>query len=74
MALAGSGICGALGLVTFYLALERGMASVVVPLISVYPVITTALAIAFLHERLTSLQAAGVGCAVLGVALISLGR
>ncbi len=72
-ALAGSALCGALGLATFYLALDRGKASAVVPLISVYPLITTVLAVAFLNETLTTLQMVGVGCALGGVVLISVG-
>lgn len=70
--LAATAGCGALGLITFYLALDRGKASSVVPLISVYPLITAALAVVFLDERLSALQLAGIGCAILGVALISL--
>jgi bacterial/archaeal transporter family protein len=72
-ALAASGLCGALGLATFYLALDRGKASAVVPLISIYPLITAALAVVFLNETLTALQMAGVGCALGGVVLIGLG-
>ena len=72
-ALAGSALCGALGLATFYLALDRGKASTVVPFISVYPLITTALAVAFLNETLTALQMVGIGCAIGGVVLISAG-
>src|SRR5438552_756666 len=72
-ALAGSGVCGAAGLATFYLALERGKASAVVPLVSVYPLITTALAVAFLDESVTALQGAGIGLAVAGVVLIGIG-
>jgi transporter family protein len=72
-ALVASGLCGALGLVTFYLALDRGSASAVVPLIGVYPVVTGALAIVFLGESLTPIQIAGVTCAVGGVVLIGVG-
>jgi transporter family protein len=72
-ALAGSALCGAFGLATFYLALDRGKASAVVPLISVYPLITTVLAVAFLNETLTTLQMVGVACALGGVVLISVG-
>jgi len=73
-ALGVGGLCGALGTVAFYLALERGKASAVVPLVSVYPLITTALAVAFLSEAITALQAIGVACALGGVVLIGLGR
>jgi transporter family protein len=73
-ALAASAVCGALGLLGFYLALDHGKASVVVPFVSVYPLITAVLAIAFLNESLTALQAIGVVCTLGGVVLIGLAR
>jgi uncharacterized membrane protein len=72
-ALVASGVCGALGLVTFYVALDRGSASTVVPLIGAYPIVTAALAIVFLGESLTPIQIGGVICAVGGVVLIGAG-
>lgn len=71
---AAAGLLGTAGLVMFYLALERGKASVVVPLIGVYPIVTAILSVLFLGERLSGTQVAGVGLAVLAVLLISLGR
>jgi transporter family protein len=73
-ALAASSISGALGLLAFYLALDRGKASVVVPFVSVYPVIAAGLALVFLNERLTALQAVGVALALLGVVLVGIAR
>lgn len=69
-----SALLGTAGVVTFYLALERGKASVVVPLVCVYPIVTSILAVLFLGERLSGTQIAGIGLAVLAVVLISLGR
>jgi uncharacterized membrane protein len=60
--------------VAFYLALDHGKASVVVPIVSVYPLITAILAVAFLSESLTTLQAVGIACALGGVVLIGIGR
>ena len=40
---------------------------------SLYPVMTVLLAYAFLHERLTPLQLAGIGVALAGVAALSVG-
>jgi len=54
-------------------AFRSGKASAVVPLISVYPLITTVLAVAFLNETLTTLQMVGIACALGGVVLISAG-
>jgi transporter family protein len=72
--LAASALSGAVGLVAFYLALDHGKASVVVPIVSVYPLITAILAVAFLSESLTTLQAVGIACALGGVVLIGIGR
>jgi bacterial/archaeal transporter family protein len=68
-----SGTCGAVGMMTFYLALDHGKASSVVPVIGAYPALVAVLAFAFLSERLTVVQAVGVALAVLGVVLIGSG-
>ena len=68
-----SGVCGSAGMATFYLALDHGKASSVVPVIGVYPAFVALLAVAFLSERLTALQALGVGLAVTGVVLVGAG-
>ena len=68
-----SGGCGALGMATFYLALDHGKASSVVPVIGVYPAFVALLAVAFLSETLSAVQAVGVALAVLGVVLVGTG-
>ena len=68
-----SGACGAAGMITFYLALDNGKASSVVPVIGVYPALVAILAIALLSERLSTVQAVGVALAVLGVTLVGSG-
>lgn len=68
-----TGLAGALGLAFFYLALERGTASQVVPVIGVYPVLTAVLAVVFLSEGLSGIQWGGVALAVTGVLLLGLG-
>ncbi len=65
-----SAVCGALGLLTFYLALDRGNASLAVPVIGMYPAVVAVASVLFLDERLSGLQVAGVVLAVTGVALI----
>src|SRR5215212_4018476 len=65
-----SAVCGALGLLTFYLALDRGSASLAVPVIGFYPAVVAVLSVAFLGEKLSALQVVGVALAVAGVALI----
>ena len=68
-----SGTCGAVGMVTFYLALDHGKASSVVPVIGVYPAFVALLAVAFLSDRLSAVQALGVLLAVAGVVLVGTG-
>jgi uncharacterized membrane protein len=67
------GTLNGLGALTSFTALESGgKASVVISLISLYPLVTVAFAVAVLHERLTSTQALGVGLAIIAAILLSL--
>ncbi len=68
-----SAACGGAGLVTFYLALDRGQASLVAPVIGMYPVVVAVLSVAFLSERLSAVQVAGVLLVVTGVVLVGAG-
>ena len=68
-----SATLGGAGLITFYLALDRGKASHVAPVIGIYPAMVALLSVAFLSERLTALQAVGVVLAVAGVVLVGSG-
>jgi transporter family protein len=68
-----SAACGGAGLVTFYLALDRGQASLVAPMIGLYPALVAVLSVAFLSERLSAVQVTGVLLAVTGVVLIGAG-
>jgi transporter family protein len=68
-----SGMCGGAGLITFYLALERGSASVVVPLAGIYPVFVALLSVVLLSERLTVVQGVGIGLAIVGAILLGAG-
>ena len=68
-----SGACGALGMATFYLALDHGKASSVVPVIGVYPALVALLAVAVRSESLSAVQALGVALAVTGVVLVGTG-
>jgi len=66
------GLLNGLGALTSFAALERGgKASVVIPLVSLYPLLTIAGAWLFLGERLTGRQIAGVVCALGAVFLLS---
>ncbi|MCK9247539.1 MAG: EamA family transporter [Solirubrobacteraceae bacterium] len=70
---AAAGLAAALGFVFFYLALDAGPASQVVPVVGVYPVLAAVLAVVFLSEGMSPVQVAGAGLAVTGVLLVGLG-
>lgn len=70
-ALAGAGDIG--GNAFFILSNEADSLPVAVVLSSLYPIVTTVLAAAFLRERLGRVQLAGIVLAVIGVTLIGLG-
>lgn len=68
------GVLNGLGALTSFAALESGgKVSVVISLISLYPLLTVAVAVLFLHERLTPLQALGAVMAIVAAILLSIG-
>jgi bacterial/archaeal transporter family protein len=67
-----SGLLSNLGAWGLYAAMRSGgKASVVAPLVSLYPVVVVVVAPFLLHETLTVTQGAGVACALVSVALLS---
>ena len=69
----GGGTLNGLGALTSFTALESGgKASIVISLISLYPLMTVGFAVIFLHERLTITQLAGVVLAIVAAILLSL--
>jgi transporter family protein len=71
LAVVGGTLNGA-GVLTSFKALESGgKASIVISLISLFPLPTVAFAILVLHERLTSTQAIGVLLAIAAAILLS---
>jgi drug/metabolite transporter (DMT)-like permease len=66
------GFLNGLGALTSFAALEKGgKASVVIPIINLYPLVTIAAAWIFLGERLTRTQLWGIGFAVVAVIFLS---
>src|SRR2546425_21302 len=64
LAVAGGTLNG-LGALTSFTALESGgKASIVISLISLYPLVTVAIAVTFMHEQLTTAQACGIVLAI----------
>lgn len=64
-------VCVATALVLFFIALTHGDAATVVPVTSVYPVITLIGAALFLSEKITLVRGAGTALVVVGVVLLS---
>jgi len=56
----------------FYSALQAGKAIVVIPLTSLYPVITVALSYLILHEEITLTKGLGIMLALLAIVLVSI--
>ncbi len=72
LAIAG-GLLNGLGALTSFTALESGgKASIVISLISLYPLLSVGFAVIFLHEHLTGLQAFGILIAICAAILLSL--
>lgn len=68
-----TGILGAVGNIAFFIALARGgPASIVVPLTSLFPLVTVVLAAVWLRERIGRAQIAGLGFALVAIVLLSL--
>src|SRR5262245_26447479 len=65
-----SGVGLALGLLCYYVALERSPASILVPLTATYPAVSAVLSYAFLDERPNMSQWAGVVLVVIGTILL----
>lgn len=61
-----------IGLVVYYLALSKGLASLVTPISSIYVAITVVLAHIFLTEKITKIQILGVLFSVAGIILIGI--
>jgi transporter family protein len=66
------GVIGSIAAIGFYLALTTSKASIVVPLTSLYPVVTVLLSFLILKENITIVQGLGVFLALVAMVLISL--
>jgi transporter family protein len=66
------GLLNGLGVLSSLAAFHHGgKASVVTPLIALYPVVTVALAVPFLHEKISHREVAGIALALLATAALS---
>lgn len=67
------GVLSAVGAITYFLAGQAGMLSIVAVITSLYPAFTVLLAIAILREHPTRIQLVGLALAAASVALIAAG-
>lgn len=65
------GALGAVGVLMFFLAIDKMSAAQVVPITAAYPAITIALSVVILGERLTPRHLIGAILALAGVALLA---
>lgn len=66
-----TGVLGIGGALAYLYAVLRGPVAVIATVTALYPVLTVALAAAFLHEPLTLRQALGVVLGLVAIALVS---
>ena len=66
-----AGLFLAVGILAYYRALSLGPVSAVVPIFGTFLVISSVVGILFLNESLTLRKVAGIGCAMLGIYLVS---
>jgi len=65
-----SGLCGAIGLLLFSIAIKRGSAAIIVTLSAIYPAFTLLLSPFLLHEQIALTQAVGILLVTLGIILV----
>ncbi|HWP98915.1 MAG TPA: EamA family transporter, partial [Vicinamibacterales bacterium] len=65
------GVLDTLAHVSYTLAAQRGLLSIVAPIGSMYPAGTIALAALLLGERLTATQIAGLACGAVAILLLA---
>jgi len=68
---ASAGLLGFLGALCFLFAVTKGPVSLIAPLSALYPILSVALAVIFLHEAITVKQCIGIVFAILAVVLVT---
>jgi bacterial/archaeal transporter family protein len=66
-----NGVFTGLGMLAYYAALSEGKASVVGPFTALFPLLTVALAFAFLRERINRIQVVGMVMALAAIVILS---
>ena len=60
-----------MGFLAFFAAIEKGKVSTMAAMSSLYPVITIALSVLFLHEKVRPREGLGIACALLAGLLLA---
>jgi uncharacterized membrane protein len=66
-----SGVCGAIGMLFFSVAIKRGDAAIIVTVSAMYPIFIVLLSPLILQEKLSLTHAIGVLLVTLGVILVA---
>lgn len=64
------GVCGFLGTLFYFYAVNKGPVSVIATLTAMYPIVAVVCGVAFLHEVLTIKQWIGIGMSLCGLLLL----
>ncbi len=67
-----AGVLGLVALIAFYSSIGSGKAIIVVPLTSLYPVVTIFLSYLVLHEEVSLVKGVGIVLALIAILLISI--
>lgn len=67
-----AGAVSVAAIIGFNIALTTGEASIVVPVTSLYPLVTIIISLLFLHEKISFIQGAGIILAIVAITLMSM--
>lgn len=67
-----AGAVSVIAIIGFNIALTTGDASIVVPVTSLYPLVTIMISLLFLHEKISLTQGVGIVLAIVAITLLSL--
>jgi transporter family protein len=67
-----NGVFAGLGGLAYFAAMEKGKASVVGPVTSLFPLLTVVLAVILLKERMNPVQMAGIILALISIVILSM--
>ena len=65
-----TGVLGAISAIAFYKLISTMPASIIIPLSTMYVIVTVVLSVVFLHEPLTLRTISGIGLGMIAIALL----